>query len=860
MSDISKRLERAEKYLQKGRQDSALEEYLQALAEDPGNDMVRQTAADLSLTMGRGTEAAALLSELFNKQAANNDVTRAVASYKKLTRVGTPAVEQTFRYAQLIEKSSRRESLDAYSAAVQGFIAAGKKSEALAGLKRIVGLDPSQENLKREGELAAELGDHKSAGAAFLKVGELEEKAGAPGLPWYERAHGLDPHNPDVALAYGRTLHAAGQAEKAIGVLAPTATAEGSRIEDREAYAKALVAAKRLTEAEPFIWELFERDPRQVDEVRDLIAALLDTDQHAHALELAHKLEVHELKRGNQREFVALMKDILDKHKVELDFLEYMVEVYNAANREHDYCATLLKLFELYYANGNFIKAADCLDRAAEVDPYEPGHHRRLEMLRGKIDGNHFNAIASRFSSVMKTEEESAAPETPESESTVLEDLMLQAEIFLQYSMRSKAVERLERIHKLFPHEEERTEKLRLLFLNAGFLPQYADAVAPPPAAPAAAAPASAPSVAAPPPVAAPVPMAAANESAVDNFARVTEITRSIYRQGSVKGVLFTAVNEIGRHWNASRCVAGLCTPSKPPSAALEYCAPGIKQSEVMALVKVIMTTQTLAQIHGTVSLVNVPGTPELNGIRDYVQGLEIESMLAVPLMDSDEQAGILILEQCGTPRNWRPTDEVVLKTIAEQMVLAVNNARLRSLVKTLAVTDEKSGLLKRSSYLDVLLSEIKRALQQNSTCSIMLMHFGKTSSMVKEYGEPAIESLMQQIGQVINSHIRQNDVAVRYELTAIALLLADTGEKNAFFVVDKLRKALAGVRLPGKTTPLPMTVGIAEAVMQSRYDPVDIVTEVINRVEAALDAAKAEGPNTAKSLAPVLEGAAVSA
>jgi len=863
MPDISKRLEKAEKYLQKGRQDSALEEYLQALAEDPGNDMVRQTAADLSLTMGRGSEAAALLSELFNKQAANNDVTRAVASYKKLLRVGTPVVEQTFRYAQLIEKSSRRESLDAYNAAVQGFMAAGKKSEALAALKRIVGLDPSQENLKREGELAAELGDNKSAGAAFLKVGELEEKAGAPSLPWYERAHGLDPQNPDVALAYGRTLNAAGQPEKAVAVLAPTATAEGSRIEDREAYAKALVAARRLPEAEPFIWELFERDPRQVDEVSALIAALLDADHHAHALELAHKLEVYELKRGNQREFVALLKEVVDKHKVELDFLEYMVEVYNAANREHDYCATLLKLFELYYASGNFLKAADCLDRAAEVDPYEPGHHRRLEMLRGKIDATHFNAIASRFSSVMKVEDESAPQETPESESTVLEDLMLQAEIFLQYSMRSKAVERLERIHKLFPREEERTEKLRLLFMNAGFMPQYADAVAPPPAAAATAAASATPGavpVAAPAPMAVPVPSAAANESAVDNFARVTDITRNIYRQGSVKGVLFTAVNEIGRHWNASRCVAGLCTPGKPPSAALEYCAPGIKQSEVMALVKVIMTTQMLAQTQGTVSLVNVPGTPELTGIREYVQGLEIESMLAVPLMDSDEQAGILILEQCGNPRNWRPTDEVVLKTIAEQMVLAVNNARLRSLVKTLAVTDEKSGLLKRSSYLDVLLSEIKRAMQQNSTCSVMLIHFGKTSSMVKEYGEPAIESLMQQIGQVINSHIRQNDVAVRYELTSIALLLADTGEKNSFFVVDKLRKALAGVRLPGKTTPLPMTVGIAEAVMQSRYDPVDIVTEVINRVEAALDAAKAEGPNTAKSLAPVPEGAAVGA
>src|SRR6185312_11663167 len=54
-------------------------------------------------------------------------------------------------------------------------------------------------------------------------------------------------------------------------------------------------------------------------------------------------------------------------------------------------------------------------------------------------------------------------------ESSILEDLMLQAEIFLQYSMRAKSLERLERISKLFPREEENTPRLRDLYLNAGF-------------------------------------------------------------------------------------------------------------------------------------------------------------------------------------------------------------------------------------------------------------------------------------------------------------------------------------------------------------------------------------------------------
>ena len=609
-----------------------------------------------------------------------------------------------------------------------------------------------------------------------------------------------------------------------------------------------------------------------------LIGTLINTQEYRHALEVAQRLDANEEKAGRRREFVDQLKAIIDAHPP-MRHLEYMVALYNANNREHDYCEALGKLFELYYAAGNFLKAGDSLDAAAEVDPYEKEHQKRLEMLKGKIDANRFRAIANRFSGTAKggSSEEKAEMPVDAGEPTILEDFMLQAEIFLQYSMRSKAVERLERVSKLFPREEEKNEKLRGLYMSAGFMPKYAAGsssaaagapntvqvnarTVPTPAAGVASQPTvmftspAARSVATPPPGT----PAAHDESGVDNIARVTEITRNIYRQANVKGVLFAAVNDIGRHWNASRCVAGLCTPGKPPSAALEYCAPGIKQSDVMAIVKLIGTMQQLAVAQGTVAIQNAKSSPELNAIRPFVDSLQVESLLAVPLVDGDEHQGILILQQVAAPRVWRPTDSLVLKTIADQMVLAVNNSKLRNLMKTLAVTDEKSGLLKRASYIDVLLSESRRALEQNSTASVMLLHFGKASALVKEIGEAAVETMMQQIGQIVCSHIRQNDVAVRYELTTIAVVLADTNDKNAFFVVDKLRKVLTATKVPGKDRPVPMTVGIAEAVMQSKFDPIDIVTEVINRAEHALEAAKAEGPNKAQSVAPILEAAAV--
>ncbi|PYP88941.1 MAG: hypothetical protein DMG65_14535 [Candidatus Angelobacter sp. Gp1-AA117] len=848
MPDISKRLDKAEKYLQKGKPEAALEEYLAALEEDPKNEVVRQTAADLCIAAGRNSEAATLLGYLFDEQ--RNDPT-GIVTYKKLVKVSTPSPLQTFHYANLLVRKDKREALEAYQIALQGFERLRQEKNALAAAKCIVELSPTSANLQRAGEKAASLGEGNTAALNFLKLGLLqEENSPGSGFEWFAKAYNQDPADLDAIFLFARGLFARNAVDECIAVLDRAVTNLESTPEMRELYARALMAARRPADAEPYAWELLENDPQHVDEIASLVGVYLDIADTKGALALARRLEQHESKANRRREFISTMSEMTDKRSPSIEFLHYLVELFNSANRENDYCRTLLKLFQLYYAAGQYTRAGEALDRAAEVDPYETGHNRRLEMLRGKIDPNQFNRIANRFQAVASSV---AAPASEsgvqESEPTVLEDFILQAEIYLQYGMRSKAVERLERVRKLFPNEEEKNEKLMQLYVAAGLMaakenPATAKAAAPPGNS---SAPAKTPAVTAPLPAA-----AAHDENAVDNFARVTEITRSIYRQANVKSVLFTSVNEIGRHFNASRCVAGLCTLGKPPSAALEYCAPGVKQSDVMAIVKLIGLSQQLA-VNGPVSISDAPNATELTPVREYVQSLSIESLLAVPLFDGGEQAGILILEQT-TPRQWRHTDIVVMKTIADQMVLAVSNARLRSLMKTLAVTDEKSGLLKRSSYLDVLLSEVKRSLQQQTPLTLMLLHFGKASALTKEVGESNVENMMQQIGQNLCSHIRQNDVAVRYDLTSIALLLSDTNAKNAFLVVDKMRKVIGSTKVPGSDRIAPMTVGIAEAVLRPQFDAVDIVTEAINRVENALEVAKAEGGNKAHSLAANLQ------
>jgi diguanylate cyclase (GGDEF)-like protein len=845
--EITKRVERAEKLLQKGKTAEALDEYMQVLAADPGNDTITQMAADLSLSLQRIPQAVNLLGGMFERQVKAGDATRASLTYKKLARFANPTWDQKMRFGELLENNNRKLAVETYEGAFQELTKQGRKQESLTVLQKILRLDAGEKNLLRLGELSSELKDAKAAAAAFLKLAELTKTSGGNSAQWVERAYAEDPSDPQIALAYSKGLLEQDQSGAAIFVLESQVNAGGASEPMRETYGKALLAASRLNDAEPILWQLFEENPGRAQEIAKLIGMYVDAQQDADAVALARKLSEYYQRKGDRRPFLALMQEVTTKHRSSAEMLEFMCQQFNAANRETDYSQTLLKLFDLYCSTGSYDKAGEALDRAVDVDAYELGHHKRLQTLQGKIDDKRYKAIASRLSGMADSVATPVAAEEKLLGAAALQDLMLQAEILVQYGMRSKALERLQRIQELFPHEEERNHQLQQLYMSAGLVPTYGNEAAPRPAGQATT-PAPAPAAGAPPQPAADL----------SSFARVAEITRKLYRQNNADAVMTTAVNEIGAQWKATRCVLAMRKPGLRPTSTKEFCGNSTKPADAGALEKILIAIHDLTvQRNGTVTSGNVQLAAELNGIRDALGQLNVASLLAVPLADGTEPVGILILMQ-SAPLAWNSNELVVLKTVCDQIVIALNNAGLRRLVKSLSVTDERSGLLKRASYFDLLMAESRRNAQQSTPVSVLLMQFGDKAAMLKELGESAVETMMQQIGQLFAANIRQNDLAFRYETTTIAITLGETAEKEGILAAEKLQRLVSQIKLPEKHASVRFNAGLAEAVVRAEFDPVDIVTEVANRAEQALQAAIAQGANKIVALPPSMSAAAV--
>ena len=847
-ADIAKRIERAEKFLQKGKPEAALEEYLSVLQEDRENDSVRQMAADLSISVGKAHEAVVLLGDLFERQVGVGDASRASLTYKKLARHSNPTTEQKIKFGQLLEASNRKLALETYEAAFQELVTQSNKQQQMAVLKRIVALDASLSNFARIGELAAVLGDGRGAAAAFLRVAELTEQGGAVAATWYERAYQADGTNPKIALAYGRSLLVQGEAGAAIFVLAPLLNEGTPSNELRDVYAGALLAAGRFKDAEPHVMALFEQTPTRLPQVTQLIGDMIDAQMDRDAVALARKLEQFQRRRGERRAFLSTMQDLVSRHRSSAELLEFLVELYNSSNRETDYCQTLLRLFDLYLKTGDFPKANECLDRAAEVDPYEPGHQRRLEMLKPHVDQAHYNAIASRLA---PTGKKPTAEVTSESEPSLgvatLQDLMLQAEILVQYGMHAKAAERLQRIQELYPTEAAHNPELQQLYVAAGVIvPTAPKPATPPPAVPA---------VVAVTPPSAPAP-AVAQGPDLNQLTRVAEVSRQLYRQSDTAGVLSVVAKEIGSLWKLTRCVAATRKAGQSMSSFQEFQSAGTHPSDEAAVSALVNLVDDLCR-SGPLAFPNVATAPELQPVASVLADLNVVSMLGLPMSDGEEHAGVLLMMQ-NTARAWHESEVFVVRTLAEQAGMALRNLGLRRLVSNLSVTDAKSGLLSRSSYLDILFGEARRSQEESTSLTTVLMQFGDSGALVKQFGQDAVEAMMQLIGRTLAGHIRQNDFAFRYETATVALILGDTGEVNALQAVEKFRALLKDTHWPNQAGAVQFATGVAEAVVRPQFDPVDIVTEVINRAEQALDLALCDETAGVQVLGSTFASAAV--
>ena len=487
-----------------------------------------------------------------------------------------------------------------------------------------------------------------------------------------------------------------------------------------------------------------------------------------------------------------------------------------------------------------------------DIDSYDYRNQERLERLRGKADEGFVQRVARRLTrsgttiSTSETEpqagpqsvRESGAPVTEEGRRMqALEDLIVQTEIFLQYSLQNKALDRLQKIAEIFPGEELKNERLQNLYQMANWWPQGAAVKkvepparlqSPPSAEVAKTNPAKTGTYAA---------------DTLRDLSKISEINQKIFRQQTPRAMLNTAVNEIGEYLRVSRALAVIGSPGRPPDLAAEYCGPNMKPAPGAQVVFLLAQVEKAEgdEVGGLV-VDHAPGS--------VLGDLALRTVLGVKITDRETQqpAGMLIVGHA-EPRKWKPNETYFLQAIGDQMLMSVSHTRLRSLVRRMGVSDERSGLLSRSSYQSCLLTEADRARTQGTPLALTILQIDRGGELLRQQGESPMERFLEQLARSLQPIVRQNDVAVKYTSWSLAFILPDTTIDGAQNLADKLRRAASGIRPPWDSTAITLSAGIVEAVAKSDFDSEDIVTDLMNRAETSVEEARKRGGDTVVTL-----------
>lgn len=856
--DINKHLERARRSLEKNKLREAVSEYQAVLSEAPGHQETVQALADIYTRLNEPAVAAQYYGVQFDRLLEAGDHTKASAVFTRFLRPFPQPPDRLMRYATLLQKQNRLpEALEQFGAAAELFLQQQRGIEALACYESMAVLDP--ENASRHvilGELAERLRHADLAARSFLRAGQLTQAVGSldEALDYFSRAHQLSPNDRTASLLLAEAKLRKGDAEGAVGLLEPLAP------NDKDTtylalFGEALLRTGRLDRA----WEVFQayyqQKPDGFEKLFELAGAYIRAAQDPKAAALL--VEVKDRMRAGRREveLASQIDRLASAYPDSLPLAELIARTYEELNRETKYFDALVRLFDLYLAAGRMKEACEALDRLVDIDPYDYRNHERIAKLEGNVDPSYLQNILSRAAKAATVSTRTdgftgagsgiASTAGPVSEETraqqALEDLIVQVEIFLQYSLQSKAVERLERIAELFPGEEERNERLRSLYERANWWPKGIP-VKPAPAAPAPAPPPVAPAPAeipAPPPVAAPTPADTHRD-----LAAIAEINRLMYRQPTPREVVGATAAEIGKYLRVTRCLISIGATGQTPQLTAEYSAPGVGAISASRIAGIVpLVSQASPDALGAIELhaSSSPGLSELG----------LNTALAVLLTDKESQnsSGILLVGDAGA-RKWKPNESFFLQAVGDQLVLSVSHTRLRSLVRSLAVADEKTGLLSRGAYIDCLLVESNRARSQGAPLSLIVLHIDRGGELLRQHGDAAVEQYVEQLARALSSAVRQTDIAVKYTAWSLVFVLPNTSLDNARALAEKLRQVAATVRPSWEPPDLTVSAVVAEASSRPGDDTEDRITEWINRVEAGLDEARQRGGDMLMPLA----------
>ena len=168
-----------------------------------------------------------------------------------------------------------------------------------------------------------------------------------------------------------------------------------------------------------------------------------------------------------------------------------------------------------------------------------------------------------------------------------------------------------------------------------------------------------------------------------------------------------------------------------------------------------------------------------------------VRSALSLPLRYRGDTSGVLSLES-RREGAFSPQDVLTLRTLADQLAIALHNARAYQVALEQAITDGLTGLKTHRYFMETLDSEWRRSTRAGRKFSLIMMDLDGFKQVNDRHGHLEGDRVLSAVARLMDARSRGSNIVARYGGDEFAILMTEAGPEQAAVLAERLRASVA--------------------------------------------------------------------
>jgi diguanylate cyclase (GGDEF)-like protein len=160
-----------------------------------------------------------------------------------------------------------------------------------------------------------------------------------------------------------------------------------------------------------------------------------------------------------------------------------------------------------------------------------------------------------------------------------------------------------------------------------------------------------------------------------------------------------------------------------------------------------------------------------------------------VPMLSLDRFIGLLVLVGGRKASDLR--DKTLLTAIGLAIGLTLDNLRHSTELRQVATHDELTQLFNRRYFFEHLEKEFKATWRSRRSLALLILDVDSLKLINDTYGHNVGDAVLANLGKLLASRVRDEDVAARIGGDEFAVLMPDTDKRGALATAARLERAL---------------------------------------------------------------------